>query len=81
MQTFWLRIDWRADKGCIFADEVVINEAASMDGFSAWQEACWYNYSIVADPMFVDAEHDNFHLKPLSIDEMGLIIDVWRKSK
>lgn len=93
MQTFWLRIDCRADKGCIFADEVVINGAASMDGFSAWQEACCYNYSIVADTMFVDAEHDDFRLKrespaiqklgfkPLPIDEMGLIIDEWRKSK
>ena len=64
-----------------------------MDEFSAWQEAGWDKHSIVADPMFVDAEHDDFHLKPespaiqklgfkpLPIDEMGLLIDEWRKSK
>ncbi len=93
MKTFWLRIDCRADKGRIFVDDLRITEAASMDEFSAWQEAGWDKHSIVADPMFVDAEHDDFHLKPespaiqklgfkpLPIDEMGLMIDEWRESK
>jgi hypothetical protein len=93
MKTFWLRIDCRADKGRIFVDDVVITEAASMDEFSAWQEAGWDTHSIVADPMFVDAEHDDFNLKPespaiqklgfkpLPLGEMGLMIDEWRKAK
>ncbi len=93
MKTFWLRIDCRADKGRLFVDDVVITEAASMDEFSAWQAAGWDKHSLVADPMFVDAEHDDFRLKPespaiqklgfkpLPIDEMGLMIDEWRKSK
>ena len=93
MKTFWLRIDCRADTGRIFVDDVRITEAAPMDEFTAWQEAGWDKHSIVADPMFVDVEHEDFHLKPespaikklgfkpLPIDDMGLVLDEWRKSK
>ncbi len=93
MKTFWLRIDCRADKGRIFVDDVRITEAASMDEFSAWRAAGWDTHSIVADPLFVDAEYDDFQLKPespaiqklgfkpLPIDQMGLMIDEWRRSK
>jgi hypothetical protein len=93
MKTFWLRIDCREAKGRVFVDDVRISEAEPMDEFAAWQEAGWDKHSLVADPMFVDAEHDDFHLKPgspaitklgfkpLPIDEMGLVLDEWRKSK
>ena len=47
-------------------------------------------HSIIADPLFVDPEHDDYRLKPespaitklgfkpLPIDQMGLVKDEWR---
>ena len=93
MKNFWLRIDCRADKGRVFVDDVRITEAEPMDEFASWQEAGWDQHSLVADPMFVDPEHDDFRLKPespaltklgfkaLPIGEMGLMLDSWRKTK
>jgi hypothetical protein len=90
MKTFWPRIDCHGDKGQILIDDVRLVEAAPMDEWKSWQDAGWDKNSIVADPLFIDVEKDDFRLKPespaitklgfkpLPIDQMGLYKDEWR---
>ncbi len=90
MTAFWLRVDVRGDKGQVSIDDVTIHEAAPLNEWQAWQEAGWDKHGIIADPMFVDAAHDDFHLKPespaltkigfkpLPIEKMGLYKDELR---
>ena len=92
MSAFWLRVDVRGDKGQVFIDDVTVHEAAPLNEWQSWQEAGWDPHGIVADPLFVDAAHDDFRLKPespaikklgfkpLPIDQMGLYKDELRAS-
>jgi hypothetical protein len=84
MKDFWLRVDCHGETGQIFIDDVRITEAAPLDEWAAWQAAGWDNKSIVADPLFMDVDNDDFRLKadspaikqlgfkPLPIEKMGL---------
>lgn len=92
MKAFWLRIDCHAPKGQVSIDDVRISEAAPLDEWTSWQAEGWDQHGIVADPLFVDPEHDDFRLKPespaitklgfkpLPIAEMGLYEDELRAS-
>ena len=66
MTAFWLRVDCLEPQGQIFIDDIRITEAAPLDEWTSWQGAGWDKHSLVADPMFVDWQHDDFRLKPES---------------
>ena len=90
MKTFWLRVDCHHEVGQVFIDDVRISEAEPLDEWKAWQEAGWDKNSLVADPLFMDVDKDDFRLradspaltklgfKPLPIEKMGLYKDEWR---
>lgn len=92
MTAFWLRVDCRDEQGQVFIDDVSVREAEPLNEWSAWQAEGWDKNGIVADPLFVDVEHDDFRLKPqspaitklgfkpLPIEQMGLYKDEQRAS-
>ena len=59
----WNRIRAKVDNNCYFnaaGDPVTF---AGMD-LEAWQKLGYDQHSIIADPLFVDAENHDYHLKP-----------------
>ena len=47
-------------------DDVSLREAELADEWESWQAAGMDEHSIVADPLFIDPEHDNYRLQPAS---------------
>ena len=66
MKHFWLRIDCHEPKGQIFIDDIRLTECAPLDEWTSWQAEGWDQHSLIADPLFVDWQHDDFRLKPES---------------
>ncbi len=66
MTSVRVRIDVRQDVGTLWVDEVALLEAVAMDEWEAWQAAGLDRHSVVAEPQFVDAAHDDYRLKPES---------------
>lgn len=66
MTHFWLRIDCHEPKGQVFIDNVRLTECAPLDEWTSWQAEGWDKRSLIADPMFVDWQKDDFRLKPES---------------
>ena len=48
----------------MWVDDVVLQEAELMNPWESWQAAGQDKHSLVADPRFVDAEHDDYRLRP-----------------
>jgi hypothetical protein len=64
MKHFWLRIDCHEPKGQIFIDDLRLTECDALNEWSSWQAEGWDKNSLIADPKFVDWQHDDFRLHP-----------------
>jgi len=66
MKAFWLRVDCHQPQGQVFLDDLRVVEAEPMNEWASWQEEGWDKHSLVADPLFIDWQNDDFRLKPES---------------
>jgi parallel beta-helix repeat protein len=82
MKSFKVRIDLAQETGSLFVDDVTLTEVAKSDEWQAWQGQGADRDSVVADPLFADAGHDDYRLrpespalklgfKPLPLDQIG----------
>ena len=61
-----IQFGFHSKTGTVEISDLVLEEVVPATEWEAWQQAGGDVHSIVADPLFVDAEHGNFHLKPRS---------------
>ena len=66
MDRFYWRINFSKGSGSFRLDDVSLREAELADEWESWQAAGMDKHSVVADPLFIDPEHDNYRLKPQS---------------
>jgi parallel beta-helix repeat protein len=52
-----------ADSG-VLVDDVLLEEIEMLDAWGSWRALGFDKRSVVADPLFVDRDHDDFRLKP-----------------
>ncbi|OGV62480.1 MAG: hypothetical protein A3K19_33535 [Lentisphaerae bacterium RIFOXYB12_FULL_65_16] len=63
-ETFYVRITLRQDAGTLWIDDAELRAATVVDEWQAWQEDGWDKNSVIADPLFVAPDKDDFRLKP-----------------
>jgi parallel beta helix pectate lyase-like protein len=91
MKTFRVRIDWPAETGSLFADDVALEELETLDEWASWQALGGDRHSIIADPKFLDPAHDDYRLapdspawklgfKPIPVEKIGPYKDPLRAS-
>lgn len=66
MKTFRVRIDYPDESGSLFIDDVCLTEVELLNEWQSWKAEGMDEHSVVADPLFVDAENDDYRLKPES---------------
>ncbi len=65
MKNVRIRVDiTNGGTGVIWLDDVSLMEAKPASEWEAWNDLGLDRHSVIADPLFVDAEHDNYRLKP-----------------
>ncbi len=59
-----IQFEFRSQTGTAEISELTLEEVVPMSEWESWQQAGGDVHSIIADPMFVDAEHGDYRLKP-----------------
>lgn len=64
MKLFRIRIDFRESTGTLWVDDVRLHEVEMLDEWSAWQALGFDKHSVVADPLFMAPDRDDYRLQP-----------------
>lgn len=67
MKSCYIRIRLPDGHGAVYVDDVELRPAEPMDEWAAWQSLGMDCHSLIADPLFVNADKDNYQLKPGSM--------------
>jgi hypothetical protein len=62
----YLRFRLAREAGVMFVDDVELHRIELLDEWAAWQAAGWDRHSVIADPLFVAADQDDYRLRDQS---------------
>jgi len=91
MKTVRLRFDIRQETGTLWLDEVALHAAIAPNEWESWQALGMDRHSLVADPLFVNADKDDYRLRkespafklgfqPIPVAKIGPYKDATRAS-